>query len=144
MRRQIRMSQNVPLAGRVIMFVFGAVFFCVGLTVIGFLWTQPFGEFGSPPLFFRLVGSFIALAFVAMGGGTCWMAVASRHRGTSDFSVEIKDNRERDGAMPPAAGSQTSYVCPRCGAPLAENADVSPHGDVKCTYCDAWFNIHRT
>jgi hypothetical protein len=125
------------------MFVFGAVFLCVGLTFIGFLWTQPFGEFGSPPLFFRLIGSFISLAFVAVGGGTCWAAVASRHRGLSDFSVEVEERSEQDRPTPTATGSGTSYVCPRCGAPLADDADVSPHGDVKCTYCKAWFNIHR-
>ena len=41
----------------------------IGLTVLGFLWLTPFNEFGSPPLFFRVFGSFIALAFVLTGVG---------------------------------------------------------------------------
>jgi DNA-directed RNA polymerase subunit RPC12/RpoP len=35
------------------------------------------------------------------------------------------------------------YECDHCGAKLDKNADVSPSGDVKCTYCNKWFNIHR-
>ncbi len=41
--------------------------FGIGMTVLIFLWSAPFGEFGSPPLFFRVFGSFIALAFVLTG-----------------------------------------------------------------------------
>ena len=33
------------------------------------------------------------------------------------------------------------YKCEHCGAGLDEKADVSPSGDVKCTYCKKWFNI---
>ena len=39
----------------------------IGLTVLGGLWLAPFGEFHSPPLFFRIFGSIIALAFVTFG-----------------------------------------------------------------------------
>lgn len=35
------------------------------------------------------------------------------------------------------------YECEHCGAGLGKNADVSPSGDVKCQYCNKWFNIHR-
>jgi len=34
-----------------------------------FLWSQPFGQSGSPPLFFRIAGSFIGINFVAVGFG---------------------------------------------------------------------------
>ena len=37
-----------------------------------------------------------------------------------------------------------NYECTRCGAPLQDRADVSPSGDVKCQYCDAWFNVHAS
>jgi DNA-directed RNA polymerase subunit RPC12/RpoP len=108
----------------------------IGLTVLGFLWLTPFNEFGSPPLFFRIFGSFIALGFVLFGGGM--IAVSFRARGVG---------------LPPAgdAGTQTAppqtgavgYQCAHCGAALGENSDVSPHGDVKCAHCGRWFNIHR-
>ena len=47
--------------------VSGFVFCGVGVTVLVSLWAAPFGAFGSPPLFFRIVASFIAVAFVAVG-----------------------------------------------------------------------------
>ena len=42
---------------------------------------------------------------------------------------------------PPAAAGPGNYVCPHCGGKLTR-ADVSPLGDVKCTFCGAWFNVH--
>ena len=41
----------------------------IGLTVIGFLWGAPWDAFDSPPLFFRIFGSFVAMMFVLIGGG---------------------------------------------------------------------------
>lgn len=108
--------------------IFGFVFGGIGLTVIGFLWTAR--GFGEPPLFAKLFGSFIALAFVAMGG-------------TLFFSA-LKGARPESGTattQPPATPG-TGYTCPACGARLGEKADVSPKGDVKCGYCRKWFNIH--
>ena len=32
--------------------------------------------------------------------------------------------------------------CPHCAEPLGPSAAVSPHGDVKCVRCRAWFNVH--
>jgi DNA-directed RNA polymerase subunit RPC12/RpoP len=43
---------------------------------------------------------------------------------------------------PPQTGA-VGYQCAHCGATLGEQADVSPHGDVKCAHCGRWFNIHR-
>ena len=36
-----------------------------------------------------------------------------------------------------------NYKCSNCGAGVGSQADVSPSGDVKCKYCDRWFNIHE-
>ena len=108
----------------------------IGLSVLGFLWLTPFNEFGSPPLFFRIFGSFIALAFVLVGGGM--IAASFGLRG-------VKLPRPGDPGVPPAppqAGA-VGYQCVHCGATLGENADVSPHGDAKCAHCGRWFNIHR-
>ena len=49
---------HMPVAGRFIGGVFGLVFLGVGVSVIIFLWSAPFGEFGSPPLFFRVIRQF--------------------------------------------------------------------------------------
>jgi hypothetical protein len=31
--------------------------------------------------------------------------------------------------------------CPRCAAPLRDDAEISPSGDVKCPHCRSWFNV---
>ncbi len=134
---------SVPPAGRFIGGVFGFVFFGIGITVLIFMWAAPFGEFGSPPLFFRVFASFIALAFVAMGGTVCAGAIRGRSPlGTSHIArAQSLIDEMADGREPPSA-SQAGYRCPHCGAPLSEGSDASPHGDVKCGHCNCWFNIH--
>ena len=118
-------------AGRLIGAVFGFAFAGIGLTVLGFLWgTHGFGE---PPLFFKLFGSFIAIAFVAVGGTTFLAAL----KGPPSLPENL-------GTPSPeaASGTGSGYQCPACAARLSEGADVSPKGDVKCGYCKQWFNIH--
>jgi hypothetical protein len=121
----------------------GLIFVGIGLTTLVFLWGMPFGEFGSPPLFFRVFGSFIALSFVIMGGaafiGMIKGVTATGNSPTSIYENEDPDDDQPDDSRPNAP---PAYTCPKCGAPLAEGAEVSPHGDVKCGYCSVWFNIH--
>ncbi|HET6423700.1 MAG TPA: hypothetical protein VFG20_08465 [Planctomycetaceae bacterium] len=123
-------DNHLGTIGRVIFGVFGAVFAAIGVTVIGAMWLAPFNDFHSPPLFFRIVASLIAVVFVVMGGG---IAVAA-WTGKMQPRVSARSN--------PPPGS-IGYTCPQCGATLAKDADVSPMGDVKCTFCQRWFNIHR-
>ena len=132
--------RNMPGAGaaRFVGAVMGFVFAGIGVTVLVFMWGAPFGEFGSPPLFFRIFASFIAVAFVAIGGTSGVMALW----GGGEFASPT--NRMRDVGAPrsPQAVPAGGYKCPNCGAPLGEKADVSPSGDVKCTFCGRWFNVH--
>jgi len=124
--------------GRALVGVWGLLFLGIGVSVLIFLWIQPFGDFGSPPLFFRIFGSFIALGFVAFGLAMAAGAFAVGRHMSSEPSIPVDPTSEN----PHSGSTATSYTCPHCGAPLAEGADVSPKGDVKCTYCKAWFNIH--
>jgi hypothetical protein len=131
--------QTTPLGGRLIAGVFGLVFLGIGLTVMVSLWAEPFGGFGSPPVVFRLVGSFISLPFVAFGVLMCFAAIAGRvppTMGRSSRGGNLVDDGQPQGPSSPG------YSCPHCGAPLAEGDSISPHGDVKCAHCDCWFNIH--
>ena len=126
------MNNNLqpPATVRIIPVVFGAIFAAIGVTVIVFLWSS--GGPGEPPVFFRIFGSLIVLAFVVVGGATAIVALTggrSRRKADSDH---------------PMPSNVTTYTCPRCGAPLAKDADVSPLGDVRCGHCSGWFNIHRT
>jgi hypothetical protein len=115
--------------------VFGFVFAAIGLTVIVFLWSSDPDDFHSPPLFFKIFGSLIAVVFVLVGGT---VGVASlRHK---PVVLPGPTGAETVAAAPAAAGG---YKCPHCAAPLGEKADVSPSGDAKCSFCGRWFNIHR-
>jgi DNA-directed RNA polymerase subunit RPC12/RpoP len=115
----------------------------IGLTVLGFMWGAPFGEFGSPPLFFRIFASFIALGFVMFGGA---MLFGSHLATPERMAGMARRLRDAQGQVPPPVepSSSAGYRCVHCSAPLGEGADVSPSGDVKCTHCGKWFNIHRS
>jgi hypothetical protein len=119
--------------------VVGFVFAGIGVTVLVFMWGAPFGEFGSPPLFFRIFASFIAIAFVGFGGT---MGVTAL-RGRGSFPVAPDASGPGAGSAPGPVAPAGGYKCPNCGAPLGEKADVSPAGDVKCPFCGRWFNTHR-
>jgi hypothetical protein len=121
---------QLPPAGpaRFLGAVFGFVFGGIGLTVIIALWSVR--GFDEPPLFFKLFGSFIAIAFIAAGATV--------------FVGAFKGQLPPSGAISPEqpAAPGAGYDCPACGARLGEGADVSPKGDVKCGYCRKWFNVH--
>jgi hypothetical protein len=125
-------------AGRVMGTVVGLAFAGIGLTVLVFMWAAPFGEFGSPPLFFRIFASFIAVVFVAIGGGGAVMSLKFRPPSLTDLGAAAATP---EPSQPPKP--VTGYVCPHCGAPLGDRVDVSPSGDVKCGFCGRWFNVHR-
>ena len=133
------LRRNLPGAGpaRFLGALVGFVFAGIGLTLLIFMWGAPFDEFGSPPLFFRIFASFIAIAFVGFGGTMGFAAL----RGGAGLSAPPRTTLSGPHSVPttPAGG----YKCPNCGAPLGESADVSPSGDVKCPFCGRWFNIHR-
>ena len=129
-------------AGRFVGAVFGLVFFGIGLTVIGFMW---FGDdgFGSPPVFFKIFASLIALAFVAMGGTLAASSIfgggmLARHSEAIDQAMRQAQSRPTSTTANAPAG----YACPHCGAALADKAEVSPMGDTKCVFCGQWFNVH--
>jgi hypothetical protein len=82
-------------------------------------------------LIFKVVASFIAIAFMAMGFGVPLTALKARNLLNAAQSSDAPD-------APPVQG----YKCPNCGAGLGQQ-EVSPSGDVKCSYCHKWWNIHR-
>ncbi|MES2660841.1 MAG: hypothetical protein V4689_19605 [Verrucomicrobiota bacterium] len=111
------------------MLLFFSIFGFIGIAVMAFLWGSGDG-FGSPPLFFKVFGSFIALGFMVMGFGVP-LSLLRKRKGVVELMEEMIPK-------PPPA----QLACPNCGANLG-NADVSPSGDAKCSYCKGWFNIHR-
>jgi hypothetical protein len=117
-------SQRPPLFALIFMSMFGFI----GLGLLIFIWSQPSG---FPPLFFKFFASCIAVGFMAMGfGGPISMLKASGKTPGSPNATETE-------SAPPVKG----YQCPNCGAGLGQQ-EVSPSGDVKCSYCHKWWNIH--
>lgn len=114
------------------MLLFFSIFGFIGIAVIVFLWSADNG-FHSPPLFFRIFGSLIALGFVAMGFGVPLTLLR-----------RAKDLDKQPGARGhrPLASPAAHLHCPACGANVGQ-AEVSPGGDVKCGYCHGWWNVHR-
>ncbi len=113
------------------MLLFMSIFGFIGITVFIFLWTAR--GFGAPPLIFRLFGSFIAIAFMIMGFG---MPLSILLKGGKSSTPDVFQHPGR------AASKPGTYDCPSCGANVG-NADVSPSGDIKCSYCHEWWNVHR-
>lgn len=130
MNDQEDLQKSITKGARLVGAVIGCVFAGIGLTLLGFLWSQPFGGFHSPPLFFRIFGSLIAIPFAFIGGFTAFKAIT--------VSAERHLPSKRSEMRP-----SQSYACPHCNAPIGDESDVSPSGDVKCTYCKSWFNIHH-
>jgi len=47
-------------------------------------------------------------------------------------------------APPPTQGGEDGamdFQCDHCGATAEGPMDLSPSGDVRCTYCGKWFNV---
>jgi DNA-directed RNA polymerase subunit RPC12/RpoP len=121
---------------RLFLFVFFGLFGCVGLAVLIFLWS-PSDSFSGPPLIFKVVGSFIAMMFMVMGFGMPISAINASRKSSQAGFADSEDGSAADTTQP------AGYRCPHCGAGLGHEQEVSPSGDVKCTYCKRWWNIHR-
>lgn len=116
---------------------FGICFGGVGLTVLAFMWGSPWHEFHSPPLFFRVFATFIALPFVAFGGAMLFAKPMDPLKKVQELSDSLPPDHSNSSA-PPQPGK---LKCPNCGSSPG-TAEVSPHGDVKCDHCARWYNVH--
>ena len=105
----------------------------VGLTVLGFLWLSS-DQFGGPPLFFKIFGSFVALGFVGFGAIPLIGAIYGR-----SAAAGLKEKISSDQPGQPAGPAKT-FVCPHCSAPIADLAEISSTGDVRCAFCHGLFN----
>ncbi len=126
----------------------------IGLSVIAFAWSNQFGGAFGVPVFFRLFFTFVALAFVFTGGGILFGLRSATRSGLVDRVLDLQQQMEagmKARGMTPPGGPGTftaprmtseGYLCPSCNAPIGRQAEVSPHGDVKCAHCGRWFNVH--
>jgi hypothetical protein len=146
--RQTAMNEKMPSASeRIIAGVCGLFFGGIGLGILGGN-LESFGEFHSPPLFFRFVGILMSLPPLAIGAMFLFAAItgkapralaaSSRDRAGRLLGKRHRSQSDQEHATPPG-----TYTCPRCAAPLNSGTDVSPNGDVKCNHCGSWFNVRH-
>lgn len=114
----------------------------VGATLIIALWFS--GEFSGAPFFFKVMGSFVATFFMIIGSGFLFAKMPAQGQINSMLSELKKQQQANQPEGIPSATGSAGYQCTACGATLESNADVSPHGDVKCEHCGRWFNIHKS
>jgi len=120
----------MQVIARFVPFVFGLI----GVTVIYFLWFGMDGGSGSPPVFFKIFGSLIGSVFCVVGFGAAILGPQKARIGTRRGRTKARRRAQRTG--------DDGYTCPHCQGGLEARVDVSPSGDVKCAFCDRWFNIH--
>ena len=113
----------------------------IGLTVLGFMWLSSFDGFGSPPLFFRIFFSFIALGFVLKGVGILFTSPATLIEQIKAGQKALQDSHPTSLEMPSSPPSPGKLKCPNCGS-SPQTGEVSPLGDVKCDHCSRWYNVH--
>ncbi|WP_437188138.1 hypothetical protein SH668x_001568 [Planctomicrobium sp. SH668] len=100
-------------------------------TLIVFIWS---GVFGPVHVFFKIVGTWIGICAISVTVGM----IANSMRIVSQSPASSQP------AMPHGGQSQSPrYHCEHCSAKLDKESTVSPLGDIQCTYCGKWFNIHR-
>lgn len=121
--------------------IFGACFGGIGLTVIAFLWGSSWNDFHSPPLVFRVFGTFVAIPFVVVGATAIFGKVPNVAERAAALRDQLREAGLDENETPGAAPRPGKLKCPNCGSSPAQ-AEVSPHGDVKCDHCSRWYNVH--
>ena len=130
--------------GRLLMWparIVGACFGGIGLAVLGFLWGSSWNDFHSPPLFFRVFGTFVAIPFVVVGATAVFFKVPNVAERAAALRDQLKEAGLVENESKPAAPQPGKLKCPNCGSSPSQ-AEVSPHGDVKCDHCSRWYNVH--
>ncbi|MDA3962676.1 MAG: hypothetical protein PF961_17970 [Planctomycetota bacterium] len=124
-----------------------SIFGLIGLTMLVTLWG--ISGFGSPPLIFKLFGSFICLAFIGVSAfiaigalrGPVLLRRAQQANRSAAQTQGTPAHRSPAGTAASAPASNDCLGCPNCGAAVTSDDEISPSGDVKCRHCTSWFNV---
>lgn len=60
---------------------------------------------------------------------------------TNVFQNIGSDVLQRIDRLPKPNRSYVKTKCDHCGAKCTGSRDISPSGDLKCSYCGTWFNV---
>ena len=110
--------------------IFALPFIGGPIAMLTILWDDT--GFGSPPLAMKLFGTFVCLAVMFVGVAMAYGIIAGKRVGL------------QKGNHTPVKHNKRSYSCEHCGASIGAESEISPSGDVKCEYCNSWFDINNT
>jgi len=99
-----------------------------------------FGGIGLLFVIFAIIGivPFVAVAIIMVQ----LIKNASKFQSAVFHSIDKDLYQKIDKAEKP----NKHYVktkCDNCGAKCTNACDISPRGDLKCEYCQTWFNVLR-
>ena len=114
--------------------IFGIPFLGGGLAMLFMLWGN---DSNFPPLPMKLFGSFVCIPVAAAGGFIIYSAFFGK-----DHSVKAPQNTSNTSQK--TAVNNDRLNCYQCGAAVGKDTEISPSGDVKCEYCDSWFNVRAS
>ena len=120
----------------------GIIPLVMGLAMLWEAWGSS-DSFHTPPLIFQIFESCFASILLLLGGSALLgrLKTASPVERLKALQEELREagHTETPAANePPARGK---LKCPNCGSSPGQ-AEVSPHGDVKCDHCSRWYNVH--
>ena len=134
------------------------LYLVMGLSMIGlasvtvFFYVKTLWASGaSVDLTFRTVPMGVALVVFLLGVAFVRSALSLSRLDGWEKALEPV-NWPDSGSISEPAGSERvekekairdAYQCTACGAWIEDASAVSPSGDVRCAYCNVWFNVHR-
>jgi DNA-directed RNA polymerase subunit RPC12/RpoP len=100
---------------------------------------------------FRTVPIGVALVVFLLGVAFVRSALSLSRLDGWEKALEPVNWPDSDSISQPAGSERVekekatrdAYQCTACGARIQDASAVSPSGDVRCAYCNAWFNVHR-
>jgi len=115
---------------RIFLIVFSIPFIGVPIAIISMLWSND--GFGGPPIAMKIAGSLICGAVGCAGLFMMYGSISGK--AVSKHNVAKRSHIN--------TSNRSEYKCNNCGASIGVDSDISPSGDVKCQFCNSWFNVN--
>ena len=134
------------------------LYWVMGLSMIGlaavtvFFYVKTLWASGaSVDLTFRTVPIGVALVVFLLGVTFVRSALSLSRLDGWEKALEPVNWPDSDSISQPAGSERAekekatrdASQCTACGARIQDASAVSPSGDVRCAYCNVWFNVHR-
>ena len=110
--------------------IFSLPFIGGPIAMLVMLWDND--SLGAPPLPMQIFGSLICVAVASAGFCMAYSVITGKNL--------ARDKVTKSGNIPDSI--QSNYSCRNCGAGIGVDSEISPSGDVKCEYCNSWFNVN--